>query len=384
MIEAAESVHRAGGARQAAGAAGAAGALVERFAGAGTGGALPALPAGGAPPAEWVEYLVSRLDAVAACGVVEHLFGVLPLLAACFEIHQSPESQESRGALAGVAAGRRLGALGLFTPAPAPGWGAAAVDAEPAAGGWRLHGEVRVASPLADGSLVLARRAGEEPRLAWVDHAGAGIEARSARRGAAAGPAAGTAGAAAPVADGGPIWLALQGVVVASEQLSRPLTLSPGGELHGLLAAYAGVWAHAAALCAVAGARALRRAARTTLHRGTAFSASQPVALGITEVEIEAELTVAATRQFHAAGGADDRRSVSGLLLAVAAARALAAVAATAAELRDGMGLVLEGPFAGDGAARSLTAALGGGPVLESEAARALGAPDGPAAAETA
>jgi hypothetical protein len=379
VIEVADAVHRAGGARRAAGAAG---ALVERFAGAGTGGALPALPAGGAPPAEWVESLVSRLDAVAACAVVEHLFGVLPLLAACFEIHQGPESRESRGALAGVAAGRRLGALGLFTPAPAPGWGAAAVDAEPAAGGWRLHGEVRVASPLADGSLVLARRAGEEPRLAWVDHAGAGIEVRAARRGAAAGTA-GTAGAAAPVADGGPIWLALQGVVVASEQLSRPLTLSPGGELHGLLAAYAGVWAHAAALCAVAGARALRRAARTTLHRGTAFSASQPVALGITEVEIEADLTVAATRQFHAAGGADDRRSVSGLLLAVAAARALAAVAATAAELRDGMGLVLEGPFAGDGAARSLTAALGGGPVLESEAARALGAPDGPLAAET-
>ena len=67
--------------------------------------------------------------------------------------------------------------------------------------------------------------------------------------------------------------------------------------------------------------------------------------------------------------------------LAAAAARVLAAVAAKTAELRDA-GLAPEGPLAGDGAARCLTAFLGGALRLESEAAGALGLRDLEAAAE--
>ena len=47
----------------------------------------------------------------------EHQHGVLPLIETFFE--------------ADLAVGRKRGALGLFTPAPEPGWGAGAIDGEP-------------------------------------------------------------------------------------------------------------------------------------------------------------------------------------------------------------------------------------------------------------
>jgi hypothetical protein len=139
------------------------------------------------------------------------------------------------------------------------------------------------------------------------------------------------------------------------------------GELGRHLETYAGVWALAAAICAADGVRALRRAARTTGHGGTAFSAAQRVAMGITEVEIEAELVgVAARLDFDSRGWA----------VAAAAARTLAALAAKTAELRDREGLLVDGPFALDGPARVLTAYLGGPAMAESELARALGLRD--------
>jgi hypothetical protein len=85
------------------------------------------------------------------------------------------------------------------------------------------------------------------------------------------------------------------------------------------------------------------------------------VALGITEVEIEADLTAAAVQ-----------RNRNGLAVAAAAARTLSAVAAKTEELRDVYGLEVDGPFAG-AAAKTLTAFLGGPLLLENELARALG-----------
>lgn len=302
--------------------------------------AQPIPPAQSTPPSEspreWIEGLLARIPPAAALAVVEHRYGVLPLAGAFFE---------PRGWIEELAAGRKLGALGLFTPAPELRWGAP-VEGEPAGKGLLLRGEVRIASPAADGTIVLAR-AGGEHRLAWLDHRAARIERRGSRKGGA-------------VCDDAPCWLVLEGVAVGPDRVSRPLA-ALGGDLFRHLEAYAGVWAHAAAICAGHGVRALRRAARTTGRPGRAFSASQRVAMDITEVEIEAELTATAVRL-----------GSEGLVAATAAARTLAAVVARTQELRDLAGLEIESPLDGP----ALTAFLGGPLMLENELGHALGIPE--------
>jgi len=262
--------------------------------------------------------------------VLEHRSGVLPLTAAFFE----------RGAMDEAVADPKVGALGLFTPAPEPGFGAVALTGVAADGGGLLvSGRIRLPSPAADGSIVPVRCADGELRLAWLDHGSPGVE-RSVD------------------GDGGgdgPCWLQVEKAAIASGLVSRPVSLDPGSELVRSLAAYAGVWALAAAAVAREGVQSLRRAARTT-----GFNASQWVALGITEVEIEADLTFAAAKRNP------------GLAVAAAAARTLAAVAARTEELRGSMGLEADGPLAG-GSAKVLTAYLGGALLLEAELARALG-----------
>jgi hypothetical protein len=301
--------------------------------------------------ADWVESLTSHLTAEAAFAVLEHLFGVLPLLDAFFE---------PRGTIAEAVSGAKLGALGLFTPSPELGWAAAAVAGEPSGGGLLLRGAIRLPGPASDGSIVLARlEDGPEHRLAWLDHGARGVERRGGRPGVDS-----------------PLWLDLEDVPVAHDLISRPVTLAPGSELCRRLEAYAGVWALAAVICARDGVRSLRRAARTAGQPGKAFNTSQLVAMGITEVEIEAELAAAAARR---APVPDDRSAAGALALATAAARVLASLAAKTAELRDRTGFAPDGPFADEGVARTLTAYLGGAPMLESELARALGIRDLPA-----
>lgn len=259
----------------------------------------------------------------------EHQHGVLPLIETFFEV---------KGA-----AGQKRGALGLFTPAPEPGWGAGAIDGEPAGGGVLLRGDVRLPGAACDGALVLVRLSETEHRLAWLELDAPGVERRGSRSGGSVSE--------------GPYWLHIDGAVVGSDLVSKPVTLDPGGDLVRLLEAYAGVWAPAAARCARDGVHALRRAARLA-----GFHTSQVVALGITEVEIEADLTTAAVQRGE------------GLTVAAAAARTLSAVAAKTEELRDVYGLDIESPLAG-AAAKTLTAFLGGALLLENELARALGIP---------
>ncbi|MEO6192058.1 MAG: hypothetical protein ABIS20_03550 [Thermoanaerobaculia bacterium] len=306
--------------------------------------------AGSGSVREQVEGLMSRLPAAEACAVVEHLFGVLPLLDGFFE---------PRGAAAEVASGPELGSLGLFTPAPEPGWAAAAVAGEPAGAGLLLRGEVRIPGPASGGSIVLARLAGGEHRLAWLDHGAPGVERRGSRPGG-------------PVRAGSPCWLALEGAAAGPDRVSRPVTPAPGSDLFRHLESYAGIWALAAAIAARDGVRALRRAARLNGHQGTAFSASQTVALDIAGVEIEMELTLAAAQRHLASG---EEGGLGPLTVAAAAARTLAAVAARTAELRDLTGLEIDGPLAG-GSAATLSAFLGGPAMIESELARALGIRD--------
>ena len=271
---------------------------------------------GAATAAEQVESLLASLPAVEAFAALEHRFGVLPLAAGFFTGLEIVN-----------------GALGLFTPTPELTWDAAAVDGERSGAGLLLRGEVRVANPRAAGAIVLARLDGAERRLAWVGQAA--VNGR----------------------------LVLDGAAVPPEQVSTPVTLALGSDFVKHLEAYTGVWALAAAIRAREEVHALRRAARITRHREKAFSASQLVALGITEVEIEADLTLAAAR--GAAGG---------LRAAAAAARCLHAVAALAVELRDQAGLEIAGqPHE---TARALTAFLGGPLLIESELGRSLGIPE--------
>ncbi len=310
-------------------------ALAERFGGGGAD--LPAAES----PRQWVESLTKGLPAVAAGAVIEHLFGVLPLV----------ECLGPRGGLEEVAAGRKLAALGLFTPGPDLLWGAVDVAAEPVSDGFRLHGAVRLPGREADGALVLVR-AGAERRLAWLDHDQPGVE----RHGVA------------------PCWLVIEGAAVGAAAVSQPVALTSGAEIWTHLARYASLWALAAAIWAQRGVQALRRAARTPQAGGTRWSASQLVAMGITEVEIETELAATALR-LHLAAAAGESAGGVGLALAVGAARALSAVAARTVELRDRLGLATGGLLA-DGLPGSLAAALGGALMLESELGRCLGAAD--------
>lgn len=264
----------------------------------------------------------ATLPTAEAWAALEHQHGVLPLVQAFFHAQDL--------------AGKR-GALGFFTPVPEPGWGAGAVDGEPSGGGLLLHGDVRLPGPVPDGALVLVR-VGVEHRLAWIDLDAPGVERRGSRSGGPAGD--------------GPFWLHFDGAVIGPDLVSKPVALS---DLARSLEAYASAWEPAAAQCAREGVRALRRAARLA-----SFHTSQLVALGITEVEIEADLTFAATQR----GG--------GLAVAAAAARTLSAVAAKTEELRDVYGLEIDGPFAGS-ATKTLTAFLGGPLLLENELARSLG-----------
>jgi hypothetical protein len=282
-----------------------------------------------------VKSLMAEQPGAAGLAAVEHSFGVLPLVAAFF----APE----------VAAGLRSGALALFTPTPEPGWGTATVEGKPSGDEILLRGEVRLASAGAGGSLVLFQQ-GEngEQRLAWVDHGARGVERR----------------------EGG--WLSLDGVAVAAGLVSRPVTLAPGSDLYRHLETYASLWALAASLCARDGIRALRRAARTSQRGGKAFNSSQLVAMAITEVEIEAELTATAVER-DLALAADHPARAGGLALAAAAARVLALLAERTAELRGATGRAPDGPFADPATAARLTAWLGGAPALEGELAAALG-----------
>jgi hypothetical protein len=242
---------------------------------------------------ERVEALMSELPAAEAFAAIEHELGVLPLLDAFF-----PEADGKRAS------------LGLFTPAPEPGLEAAAIAGEPADGGLRLTGRVRVPNPDAGAAIVLVKT-GDGYRLAWLDHGASGN------------------------------WLAIEGAAV--DLVSRPVEIS---ELERWLATYASAWALAAAMAAREGAHSLRRAARTT-----GFNASQWVAMAITEVEIEADLTLAAARRHPS------------LAVAAAAARTLSLVATKTEELRELMGFE-EGP---------LEAMYLGGPLfLENELARSL------------
>jgi hypothetical protein len=298
---------------------------------------------------DWVDLATSRLTATQACALVEHLFGVLPLLA-CFD--------RADATIARIAAGSTLGALGLFTPSAEPAWGAVRLAGEWTTGALRVSGDVRLPNRAVDGVIVLVRVSDAEQRLAWLDQQRAGVE-RDARDGAPAGLI------------GSPCWLRVDGALVDAALVSRPVSLASGTELSRRLDAYASVWTVAATRICGRIVLALRRAARTTRSRGETkpLGASQLVAMSITDVEIETELATAAIARSLTS---DEPDAITAFALALAAARTLAAAAETARRLHDQLGLPLDAWLV-DATTAGLTAYLGGTPMLEHELARALG-----------
>jgi hypothetical protein len=318
-------------------------ALIERYLPASTD--VPPVSSMSVP--EWVALVTSRLTAAQACAVVEHLFGVLPLMA-CFD--------RVDDTLAALASGAKLGALALFTPNPECAWGAVSLTGEWRAGALRLRGEVRLPDPAVDGAIVPVSLSGTEQRLVWLDLGADGVDRCDTR---------GDRRATSAVS---PCWLRIDGASIESAAISHPITFARASDERQQLDAYAGVWALAAIKIATRIVLTLRRAARTTRCHGrsAAFSSSQLVAMTLAEVEIETELVAAAIDRAMSAG-----EPAIGRMLALSAARVLGSAIETGRQLRDRMGLPFD-DWLSDACAPALTMYLGGTPMLENELARAL------------
>lgn len=288
-----------------------------------------------------------------ALATAEHVFGVLPLL-------ESFAGDAADPVLAAVRAGERRAALGCFTPNPELSWRAAAITGTLEGDGLVLTGVARLAT-IADATLLIAHAAGEL-RLALVDHGGSGVSLGAARE-----------GVALPQPDR-PCWLRLDRAPVPWPRVSAPIDLDPTtGEAGRRLEAYAGIYARLAADQAWRGARALRRVLRTARHGDLAWSGSQLLAFGLTEIEIEIDLlrSAIAIADENPAETSTSARPRN-LALAASAARMLAQTARQTSELAVRAGLAPGGPFAEDGA-QWLEAFLGGAWMTESELARTLG-----------
>jgi alkylation response protein AidB-like acyl-CoA dehydrogenase len=305
------------------------------------------------PPAEplstreWIALVTSRLTASQALAIIEHQFGVLPLTP-CFDC--------SHDAIAALASGKTLGALGLFTPNPECAWAAVPLTGEWIAGSLNVRGEVRLPYGAVDGAIVPVRITEADRRLVWLDLRSDGVDRRESRTSSRS-----TEGASS-------CWLRIDGASITSAAVSQPITRASRGELYRQLYAYAGIWALAAVLVARRIVLDLRRAARTTKCHGRpdALKDSQLVSIDLAEVEIETELVTAAVDQ-----AISSAESAITPMLALSAARALGAAAETARRLSDQLGLPLDDWLA-DASAPALTMYLGGMPMLECELARAL------------
>ncbi len=289
-----------------------------------------------APAEARVLHLLAERPAAEAFARIEHEFGVLPLLERFFDAALYDE----------ILADGKVGTLGLCTPTPEPGWEQAAIDAVADGSGALVSGAIRLANAKADGAIVLVRWAESPHRLAWLDRP------------------------AEPASSGSVGWWRFEGVAVGPERLSRGIDPAPGSALFAHLSDYASLWALAATSCAREGVHVLRRAVRLAVHRGKSWSGAQSVALGITELEIEADLAASAVRRHRALDPAE-RGSREDLAVAAAAARILQRVAARPGELSRDLGIDVLGPLVEEPTA-GLSVALGGSPLLEAELARVL------------
>jgi hypothetical protein len=305
------------------------------------GARLSGLPA--CPTLEWLERLTASAEIAYALPILEHLFGVLPLLDL---LEGGAESADVRRA---IARGEVRACLGLFTPTPEFSWTASAVRGQLHSAHATLTGEVRIQSGPAHPAaldtwvLALARFPGSELRLALF-----------------------STKTMTPLSS----WLVLDEVHVGNAFLSSPVGVRKGEPAWRALDAYAGVYAFVAALYARRGLRAIRRALRKTVRGGAAFNTSQVLAMGTTELEVQVTLLTTASRAHLES---DAGAAGNGLALAASAARLLSQVAVRTVELRAKAGVTGPGPLSSSSTQDVIDIALGGQLLIESELACAIG-----------
>ena len=313
-----------------------------------TGAEPPELPT--ESPQRWIEGLATALPMPVTLPILEHLFGVMPVVRDRFD--------SSEPLVTAVEDGTHLTSLGLFTPNPEFSQTAAAIAGSITDGTVRLSGEVLVPSTRSDSTLVLVRVDGDD-RLALVPHDLEGAEVGGARS------------ATTSSQPDRPRWLVLENAEVVPRLVSEPLDHDPSGMFVRSLDAYAGYWTLAVSVYATAGVQALRRAARTTRQGGVAFNSAQTVSMDITSIEIEAGLLSDAV-QGHFALAPGDTYRTPGSTLAAAGSCAVSRIATLTADLVLVAGLECGGPFTEPGARLAQTF-LGGRLMTESALARDLG-----------
>lgn len=307
----------------------------------------------------WMENLVCSIGFDQAISIIEHLWGVIPILDF---FHNETDSPNGLGLLL---SGNQLGTLGIFTPTPLFSFTSATVSALATADNeLELTGEIRASGDSPHCSVVLTRTDDNILRLAVVFAQSEGVGITETRGGVALGRGA---------------WWNLHGVKVSRDLISAPLlsldVLTP------ILDAYAVAYALVAVLYAKRGVLSLRSALRKTVHASMSFNMSQVVAMGITEIEIQVDLLECAVRQqIDGAGFGSALRSkrsniseVSGLVLAATASRILCLITDKAMELDSEAGMTCsDWPFSTSPHSLARTT-FGGRLMLESELARTMG-----------
>ncbi|MFV2196810.1 hypothetical protein [Nocardiopsis sp. LOL_012] len=205
----------------------------------------------------------------AATAVTEHLHGVVPLL----DLFGDGPS----GLSSDIRLGRRLAALGLFTPNSLFSMPASAVHGRAEGDRIVLAGRFRYAAGHAEVSVVQVDT-GDDVRLALLPHTLDGLTPRTAN-----GP--GTEG-----------WADLDGAVLAREELSRPVTWEDSDPLVAAVDAYAWTFVRYAYPWSLRLISDLRRLLAETESGAGAdvLSTSQYIAHELTRAEIEAVLSGAA------------------------------------------------------------------------------------------
>ncbi len=254
-----------------------------------------------------VEGLCRTRPAKAVMAVVDHAFGVVPLLE--FFGGDSPAVEAARS-------GKALASFGFFTANARFAIEPSLVGEFSSDGNFHLTGLLHQGMEEAVSSLVLISVRGEQ-RLCLVPHDSSGItlRRRSNRQGSGQ-------------------WLELKGCVVSEGSVSPALKIQPRSHLLAPVERYAEIASYATALCVARLLRALRRAMAEPSFGEAPFSTSQLAAHEVTRLEIEARLLLSATR--HADRGASTIRAIAVLAASTAL---LHRVMVTTEEWAVGLGL---------------------------------------------
>lgn len=254
-----------------------------------------------------VEELCLTQPPRAVMAVVDHAFGVVPLLD--FFAGDTPAVEVARS-------GKTLTSFGLFTANAGFAIEPSLVGERSSNESFRLTGLLHQGMQEAVGSLVLISVNGEQ-RLCLLPHdlAGITLRGRNNRKGSSR-------------------WLELKSCLVSERCMSPRLKTESRSRLVTAVDKYAEVACYATALCADRLLRALRRGMAEPSFGEASFSTSQLAAHEVTRLEIEGKLILSAAR--HADRGTSTIRGVAVLAASIAL---LHRVMVTTEEWAVGLGL---------------------------------------------